>query len=87
MLQVHTYLCYIIVKWRSLLYNILLYIYCVQDIINVVITQNIDLTQVSLYVHDIYWREMSMWYLFRQMSMLYLLVTDIHVMLFTQMSV
>lgn len=102
MLQVHTYLCYIIVKWRSLLYNILLYIYCVQDIINVVITQNIDLTQVSLYVHDIYWREMSMWYLletddnviamsmwylFRQMSMFYLRVTDIHVMLFTQMSV
>lgn len=63
MLQVHTYLCYIIVKWQSLLYNILLYIYCVQDIINEVITQNIYLTQVSLYVHDIYWREMSMWYL------------------------
>lgn len=31
--------------------------------INVVIAQNIDLTQVSLCVHDIYWREMSMWYL------------------------
>lgn len=56
-------------------------IYCnicyVQDFINVVITQNIYLRQVSLC--DIYWRQMTMLYLLvTAMLMWYLIKTDIN---------
>lgn len=50
---------------------------CVQDFINVVITQNIYLRQVSLC--DIYWRQMTMLYLLvTAMLMWYLIKTDIN---------